>query len=668
MMKELSSVKGIGEATAEKLHTLGIDTPEQLLFFLPSKYIDLKLPMRALDAEAGQFCLFEGKVQTVTEPKGRKAKSFVVTLSDCLDEKGRTFKAVFFNQPYYRTAFSQEKTYRFLGKLQEGETTVVNPVFEPVDKIKRLDGIMTVYPLRGLIGQATFSKLVANAFKMFREEYGEKGNTLSDALRKVHFPATLKEAEQGVAALATYDVATGIKIYRNTLKRGDSERKVFYNLSKNVILGFKNSLSITPTPTQCEAFESILGDLVSDKNMSRIVSGDVGSGKTVVAFFAAFAAAKAGYQCAVMAPTEILAEQHFRKFAPIAEKNDISAALLTASLSKHEHDEVANGLADGSVKVVFGTQALLSKKIEYKNLTLAVIDEQHKFGVNERAELQNRGAQDVLTLTATPIPRSLALAFYDDISVSRIEKRADAATNIQTRIVTDAKLPDMLGYIADECRKGIQAFIVCPSIKDCEGFETLSVDSFAKEYAHIFDGIPWQIVHGRMSGEEKESVMRDFAENKTKLLVATSVIEVGVDTKARIMCVLAADRFGLASLHQLRGRVGRTGEESYCFLHMKHCTEKAATRLKTVVECTDGNKVAERDFELRGAGDILGTRQSGSTSTPALGLPLTPDVLKAAKELPEDEKAFVTDFFEHRFAPELFRDFAEKIVRVTLDS
>lgn len=171
-----------------------------------------------------------------------------------------------------------------------------------------------------------------------------------------------------------------------------------------------------------------------------------------------------------------------------------------------------------------------------------------------------------------------------------------------------------------------------------------------------------------MSGEEKESVMRDFAQNTTKLLVATSVIEVGVDTKARIMCVLAADRFGLASLHQLRGRVGRTGEESYCFLHMKHCTEKAATRLKTVVECTDGNKVAERDFELRGAGDILGTRQSGSTSTPALGLPLTPDVLKAAKELPEDEKAFVIDFFEHRFAPELFRDFAEKIVRVTLDS
>lgn len=667
-MKTLGAIKGVGKATLEHLEALGIATPEELLFFVPSKYIDPKTPTPVLEAETGQLCLFEGEAVSATEPSRRGTKSFTVTLKDTLDPRRTTFRAVFFNQPYYRRVFSEGTVYRFLGRLAGGEALLTNPVFEAANNVRTLNGIIPVYPLKGTIGRTAFSKIVKSVLEEMRAESVGNMLTLAEDLRKIHFPNTLEEAEQGMRALACYDVATAIKIYKNTVNRGDTQRKVFYKIDNSIILDFENSLSVTPTDTQRKTFYEIFDDLASDKNMSRIVSGDVGSGKTLTAFFAAFCAARAGHQCAVMAPTEILADQHARKFAPIAEKTGIRAALLTSSTAADKAKKILQGVANGEISVIFGTQSLLSERVRYRDLTLAVIDEQHRFGVNERAELQNRGAQDVLTLTATPIPRSLALAFYDDIDVSHIERRAEAAPNIRTRIVTDTKIDDMLNYVADECKKGVQAFIVCPAIRDSEGFETLSVESFVKEHAARFNGVEYRVLHGRMSGEEKERVMNDFSKGKIKLLIATSVIEVGVDTSARIMCVLSADRFGLASLHQLRGRVGRDGAEAYCFLHVHNCSEKAIARLRILTEFADGTQIAEHDFEMRGAGDLLGTRQSGSTSTPALGLPLTPDVLRAARGLPDDLKEFVTSYFAEKFAPKVYEAFAEKVIRVTLDS
>lgn len=667
-MKELGAIKGVGKATLGHLEELGITTPEELLFFIPSKYIDPKTPTPVLEAEAGQLCLFEGETVSATEPSKRGTRSFSVTLKDTLDPRRTTFKAVFFNQPYYRASFQTGRIFRFLGKTAQGEAVLTNPAFEAADNVRNLNGIIPVYPLKGLIGRSSFSKIIKCALEDMWSEGDGNIKTLAEDLRKVHFPSTLEEAEQGVRALACYDVATAIKIYKNTVKRGDTHRKVFYKIDNSIIQDYKNSLSVTPSVTQCKAFEDIAGDLTSDRNMSRIVSGDVGSGKTLTAFFAAFCAARAGHQCAVMAPTEILAEQHARKFAPIAEKTGIRAALLTSSTPADRAKEILHGVGNGDISVIFGTQSLISDRVRYRDLTLAVIDEQHRFGVNERAELQNRGAQDVLTLTATPIPRSLALAFYDDIAVSHIERRADAAFNVKTRIITDNKLDDMLSYVSEQCKNGVQAFIVCPAIRDSEGFETLSIESFVKEHAARLYGTDYRVLHGRMSGEEKERVMTDFSIGKIKLLIATSVVEVGVDTSARIMCVLSADRFGLASLHQLRGRVGRDGAEAYCFLHARSCTEKALQRLKTLVDFSDGTQIAEHDFETRGAGDLLGTHQSGTTATPALGLSLTPDVLRAAKNLDEDFKAFVTTYFADKFAPSVYSAFAEKVVRVTLDS
>ena len=237
-----------------------------------------------------------------------------------------------------------------------------------------------------------------------------------------------------------------------------------------------------------------------------------------------------------------------------------------------------------------------------------------------------------------------------------------------TKLVSDAKLEGMLRFVAEKCREGEQAFIVCPCIRDSEGFETLSIAGFEREHGDVFADIPHALMHGRLSGKEKDEIMTDFSKEKIKLLVATSVVEVGVDTKASIMCVLAADRFGLASLHQLRGRIGRDGRASYCFLHTTSTSERALTRLFAVVECTDGAEIAERDFEMRGAGELLGTVQSGATLTPALGLPMTPKVLAAARALGEEERGRISAYFSSVFAPELYAAFTEKVVRVTLDS
>lgn len=665
-MIALSDIKGVGEATVAKLAELGITTPSQLVLRLPSRYVDLKSPVRAREAECGQFCLFEGTVVGKTSPSKRGARGFTARLLDAEDSGARFFKVTFYNQPYYHSVLKEGETFRFLGKIQPGDSLLINPVFEPVQKVRNLDGVFTVYPLRGVIGQGAFKKLVRSALDALSA--ADMPAEVLEVLHSAHFPTIISEAEQGVRRLAAFDAATAVAIYKKTVNRGENVRKVFYNLPENIILRYVSSLSVTPTESQKRTFEEIFGDLTSPSDMSRIVSGDVGSGKTLTAFFAAVCAAEAGHQCAVMAPTEILAAQHAAKFADIADRLGIRFALLTASTPRAEAARTIGGLRDGEIKVVFGTQSLLSSRVVFADLTLAVIDEQHKFGVNERAELQNKGARDVLTLTATPIPRSLALTFYDDIAVSHVERRAEAAPNVSTRIVSDAKLGDMLRFVAAECGRGRQAFIVCPCIRDSEGFETLSVNGFEREYGGIFASVPHAVLHGRLSGEEKDRIMSDFSAGKLSLLVATSVVEVGVDTKASVMCVLAADRFGLASLHQLRGRVGRDGSEAYCFLHVSRATDRAAERLKAIAECGDGAEVAERDFEMRGAGDLLGTMQSGATLTPALGLPMTPAVLHEARSLADGERSRVAEYFSSAFAPELYREFTEKVVRVTLDS
>ena len=636
-MLTLRDVKGVGDATIKKLNDLDIHSVFEVFSFLSRKYIDLKSPIKVIDAQAGQLVLLEGRVESVSSVTRSKTKSFFVIFSDNLANNRIYFKAMFYNMPFLHDGFSVGQSYRMLTRLSndQGSLTVVNPSLEKIEKISKLDGIYTLYPLGSVIGQNAFKNIVYSALDSV------KGATYDGNLAKInkdfalcfeaaHRPTSINIAERAIDSLASLDLAIVLSIYRKLRNNAQKARKVFYNFDNFRIVDYTNTLSFAPTNSQAQAFEDIMSDMRSDEYMSRIISGDVGSGKTAVAFFAMCAAAKGGKQAALMAPTEILATQHAKKFAQVAKAMGIRFALLTSSCTQSERRNVLAGLKNGYYQCVIGTNSLVSDDVEYKNLALAVIDEQHRFGVNDRAKLERKGACDVLSLTATPIPRSMALTFYEDIAISRIEKRAEAQTNVVTSVYED--LQSSVEFIVRKLKEGKQAFIVCPSIFDAEGNNLMSIESFMRDFSNLFENFAVSVIHGKLKNEEKERAMTEFSQGNTQLLVATSVIEVGIDTKATEILILNADRFGLSSLHQLRGRVGRDGSEAHCILHSSNKGEKAIERLQTLEKSNDGQYLAEVDFEMRGAGDFLGVKQSGRSLTPMFSLEVNAQILSNAKE------------------------------------
>ena len=636
-MLTLRDVKGVGDATIKKLNDLDIHSVFEVFSFLPRKYIDLKSPIKVIDAQAGQLVLLEGRVESVSSVTRSKTKSFFVIFSDNLANNRIYFKAMFYNMPFLHDGFAVGQSYRMLTRLSndQGSLTVVNPSLEKIEKISKLDGIYTLYPLGSVMGQNAFKNIVYSALDSV------KGATYDGNLAKInkdfalcfeaaHRPASINIAERAIDSLASLDLAIVLSIYRKLRNNAQKARKVFYNFDNFRIVDYTNTLLFAPTDSQAQAFEDIISDMRSNEYMSRIISGDVGSGKTAVAFFAMCAAAKGGKQAALMAPTEILATQHAKKFAQVAKAMGIRFALLTSSCTQSERRNVLAGLKNGYYQCVIGTNSLVSDDVEYKNLALAVIDEQHRFGVNDRAKLERKGTCDVLSLTATPIPRSMALTFYEDIAISRIEKRAEAQTNVITSVYED--LQSSVEFIVRKLKEGKQAFIVCPSIFDAEGNNLMSIESFMRDFSNLFEDFAVSVIHGKLKNEEKERAMTKFSQGNTQLLVATSVIEVGIDTKATEILILNADRFGLSSLHQLRGRVGRDGSEAHCILHSSNKGEKAIERLQTLEKSNDGQYLAEVDFEMRGAGDFLGVKQSGRSLTPMFSLEVNAQILSNAKE------------------------------------
>ena len=675
-MLTLKDVKGVGDATIKKLHDLGINNVFEVFSFLPRKYIDLQSPIKVTDAASGQLSLFEGRVERVSEVSPRGKRSFHVTFSDCLADNRVYFKAVFFNMPFLHDTFLQGQRYRLLARLSNDKDalSVVNPVLEKIEKVSKLQGVYTVYPVRNVFGQNAFKNVVYSALdslkavKYDHSQTSKVSRDLAECFENAHRPKDLICAENALEKLAAVDVALVLSIYRKLRDNTQKSRKVFYNSADFRIVEFEKALGFVPTQSQKQAFEDILADLSSSCNMSRIISGDVGSGKTAVAFYAMYLCSRAKNQCALMAPTEILATQHAKKFGKIARTLGIKYALLTSSTSASDRKQVIQGLKDGSIDCVIGTNAIVGDDVQYARLALAIIDEQHRFGVNERAKLENKGACDVLSLTATPIPRSMALTFYDDIAISRIEKRADAKTNVKT--VLSKEVDGALNFVCDKLKEGNQAFIVCPSIVDAEGNDLMSIESFLRDYGSVIEKYPCSVIHGKLSNEQKENAMRDFSSGKTKLLIATTVIEVGIDTKASEILILNADRFGLATLHQLRGRVGRDGTPANCILQSSNPSPKAVERLETLVKCNDGQYLAEVDFAMRGAGDFIGTKQSGASLTPIFSLQMNGEVLKSAKEYADSLSGLSVNellALTHCSRAKV-EDFIDKIKQVTINS
>lgn len=639
-MLTLRDVKGVGDATIKKLHDLDIHSVFEVFSFLPRKYIDLKEPIKVLDAEPNQLCLLEGRVESLSGVTRSKTKSFFVVFSDNLANNKVYFKAMFYNMPFLHDGFSIGQSYRLLTRLTNdiGSLTVVNPSLEKIEKISKLDGIYTLYPLGNVMGQNAFKNIVYSALDSLKGIHYEGSlakinKDLSSCFEAAHRPSSVNIAQRAIDSLASIDLAIVLSIYRKLRRSTQKSRKVFYNFENFRILDYVSTLNFEPTDSQFQAFEDIFSDMNGDKYMSRIVSGDVGSGKTAVAFFAMYAAVKGGKQAALMVPTEILAKQHAKKFAQIASDTGIKFALLTSSLSQTERRKVLAGLKNGYYQCVIGTNSLVSDDVEYQNLALAVIDEQHRFGVNDRAKLEQKGAVDVLSLTATPIPRSMALTFYEDIAISHIKKREEAETNVSTKVYDD--LHSAVDFVIDKLKRGKQAFIVCPSIVDAEGNNLMSIESFLRDFGNLFGDFSICVMHGKLKNDEKEEAMADFSSGKTQLLIATTVIEVGIDTKASEILILNADRFGLSSLHQLRGRVGRDGSEAHCLLHSSNKGERAIQRLETLEKSNDGQYLAEMDFAMRGAGDFLGVKQSGRSLTPIFSLQINAQILSNAKEYAE---------------------------------
>ena len=682
---KLVDIKGIGPNLAIKLNELGIYSPLDIVNFLPSQYINLQKPTGVDDIENTSFALIKAKITKITPSTNVRKQYFKLDAEDCNSTWTRKIYISYFNQNYYLQKFEVGKEYRFLGKISKKYNfyEMVNPLVEEEGKIKNLkDGIYTIYPLKGIVGQNVFKNLVKSTTNYF-EENGEDIYTafnksvsvslnkpsMLEAIEDIHFPKTEENIKKGMERLAIEDTANSIGIYRLiNFKFAEKDRKVFYKIANSVIVDYKNALSVVPTESQENAFKDIVNDLTSNKAMRRIINGDVGSGKTFVAFFALYCAVCSGHQAAMMAPTEILANQHANNFKEIAMILNIKYDVLTSSTPAKKRKEILKKVYDKEIDVLFGTQSLLNEEIIFDDLSLIVIDEQHKFGVSERKALEDKCRDaDVISMSATPIPRTLFLTMYKGIAISHIERRS-LTSNIKTHIVPDDKLNEMMDYIAEQCLEGKQAFIVCPSIEDSEGFELYSAKTLYEQCVDsAFKGLRVGLLYGPMKSEEKNAVMNVFSSGNLDILISTTVIEVGIDTNASILTIMNSERFGLAQLHQLRGRIGRRGQTSFCFLHT---TKPNNERLHAMVTTSDGLTLAEKDFEMRGAGDFIGLSQSGHRQTGKYSYPITISVIKNASQMVDlaiaQDKQKTIDILKTK--KEEYKDYMDIMFNTTLSS
>ena len=634
-MSELLKLKGIGPVTLEKLGKIGIYTVEDLLKKMPADYVDLDAVSDLNAAENGDFVVFGVYIEYAARPVRRGRLQLFRARG--VTPSGGKLKLTWYNANYVSRSVYVGAEIKVYGKLKkEGRTAeLINPAYmSAFDPTKR--GIKPIYALRGALPQATFAEAVRDAIAkgyIVPSLVEQDSFPLNEAIRLAHIPDTVENALRARERVELERVIRDVAAYR--LVAGERKRTLFYGENTSVIDPVAGALPFKLTVSQKEALAAILSGMCSDKPLNAMVVGDVGSGKTVVALLAAYFAVKCGYQAALMAPTEILAQQHFRTFSNILEPFGVKVRLLTAGLKAEARRKALSAISVGAANVVIGTHAVISKGVEFKNLSLVIVDEQHRFGV----------------AGGTAPPHKKSLTMFGDMEVLNIERRYSG--NVSTHIVTPKKRKAMLEYIGRECISGKQAYIVAPKIYDVEGIESASVQKLYKELNAMYaPALKTALLYGKMKAEEKQAVLDGFYSGEISVLVSTTVIEVGIDVpNASIMAVFDADRFGLAALHQLRGRVGRNGEAGSCFLY----TEKSGdeiVRLEIMTRETDGLDIAERDLELRGAGEWLGEEQSGRGGAM---IPLR--LMAKARELADavDLKAHREELLAYALAKQLYK-------------
>ncbi len=653
--EDVKYTKGVGPKKVELLNKLGIFTLKDLITYYPRTYEDRSKPKFLYDCGDGEEVLVEViACSTVNNVrlKGKTMQRLIVR------DETASATVTWFNQPYLKDKFIIGQKYKIYGKISKklGKITFNSPMFDEGEQNKNTGRIIPIYPLTFSLSQNVLRKIIEEAIKKVYgkleetlPEYILKENQLqniNDATKFIHFPNEFKDfniARKRLVFEELLSVQLALLMLKNKYKTNKNGIKFSEEAKMSDVI---NTLPFKLTKAQLRVLEEIDRDMEADKNMNRLLQGDVGSGKTVVAMCSAYKAVKSGYQVAIMAPTAILATQHLENFKKILEKVNIRCELLISGITKKQKESILKRLENGEIDILIGTHAIIEDNVKFKKLGLVVTDEQHRFGVKQRMKIAQKGKNpDVLVMTATPIPRTLALILYGDLDISIIDELPPNRKEIETYAVNKNMTQRVNNFIEKQLKEGRQAYIVCPLVEENEEMDLKSVEKLYEEYSkEIFPQYKVQYIHGKMKQKEKDEIMKSFKEGKIDILISTTVIEVGVDVpNSNIMVVENAERFGLAQLHQLRGRVGRGEYKSYCVLKYEGKSDTTRKRMQVMTQTNDGFIISEKDLELRGAGDFFGTMQHGLPEFKIANLFEDVDTLKqvqsiATKILEKDPK------------------------------
>jgi ATP-dependent DNA helicase RecG len=627
-------LKGVGPKKSEQLSRLGIVTVEDLVFNLPMRYEDRSrlTPIRQL--KIGEHQTIEGEIVSASS---RIAKTGTKLFQAVITDGTGFIHAVWFNQPYLKDQIKPGVKIAAYGRVELfDKVQIVQPEYEIVEgsgprpESLNMGRIVPVYSLTADLTQKYLRGLVHSALGSGARSLAERLPTyilarerlvdVKFAAQNIHFPTNFDNLERAYRRIVFEEflmLQLALALRKRQIKTQDAG--LSHRVEGELIDSFRRSLPFELTGGQKKAIADIERDMASSKPMNRLLEGDVGSGKTVVAAHALLLTVQNGFQGVIMAPTEVLARQHFISLSELMMPLGVNVTLLVSGIDPRMRQEIYAQIKDGSVNVVVGTHAVIQEAVAFNKLGLAVVDEQHKFGVTQRSVLKEKGYNPhVLVMTATPIPRTLALTVYGDLDMSVIRELPKGRKPITTYWIEESKRQEVYCFVREEIEKGRQAYVVCPMIEECQGSRSkaqgpaAAVAMFEKLKKEVFANFEVGLLHGRMESKEKAKVMNDFKKRKIDVLVSTVVIEVGIDVpNASVMLVENADRFGLSQLHQLRGRIGRGEHESYCILLADPKTEEAKKRLAAIEDTLDGFRIAEADLEIRGPGEFFGTRQHG---------------------------------------------------------
>ena len=638
-MQEISSLKGIGKVRSEQFLKKGIRTVSDLLNYYPRDYEDRSNARNIVDCISGEDVLVKAVVLTSVK-ENRIRKNMVLYTMTVGDDTG-IMSMTWYNNRFVKNSFKMGEEFVFFGKInpKSRKKEMINPLFERVGKEKLMGKIVPVYPLWANMTQKIIQSAMSEAIRLKGEikEYLPKSIidenklcSINEAIENIHFPACFDDFFRARERLVFEELLfLQLALMYKREENDEIKREPFRDIK--CVSEFLNSLPFEMTNAQKRCTKEILEDFKKDKPMNRLIQGDVGSGKTAVAAASMYVAVKNGYQTAIMAPTEILATQHYETFLKFFENTDIKICLLTGSTKKKK--EVYERIENGDIKIIIGTHAIIQEGVKYNNLGLVIADEQHRFGVAQRARLTNKGeGVHTLIMTATPIPRTLAFILYGDLDISEIDELPPGRKSVLTYAVGEEMRERIDAFIDKNIKLGAQCYVVCPLIEETQSGDIKNATDLSIRLAKKFPKHRVGLIHGKMKASQKEEVMNDFSQGELDILVSTTVIEVGVNVpNATVMIIENAERFGLSQLHQLRGRVGRGNDQSYCIMFCQGNSDVMKKRMAIMCKTNDGFIISEEDLKLRGPGDFFGTRQHGLPELKIANLFSDMKILKTAQ-------------------------------------